>query len=208
MNYQAQVADNREHESWNVCSIYQQPILFNDDSPLRIGLWSNRGFSWEFPNKQQVQSDFSILSLNKNEEIEHISFSLTNQSQHSKLYKIIVQYLHTSEDKSLAFYSPAKNAILHYSSDSIVMLGGVLNGRGLSQYCIRDYEADQSKPIFRSKEEGFLPISPLASGSLCSLFTLEMELAPGKTSEGMIWTITATSNDEMIGIEERLLNKL
>ncbi|WP_374721657.1 hypothetical protein [Peribacillus tepidiphilus] len=206
MNVHSAINRQNPNHEWTCHSL--EPFI-DEKCTWRVGVWSHCSFTWKFPSSnknEDLSSTFSVYSNKKGKDHEELKFRLYNSSATRRLFKVIVQYKHQSNEKSLAFYSPAKNAILHYSQSGVVMLGGLLNGKGLTQYCIRDYNQGQNQPIFRCIEEGFLPISPLASGNLCSVFTLETELAPESSVEGMIWTIGADTNEKINEIEARLLN--
>ncbi|WP_019242567.1 MULTISPECIES: hypothetical protein [Bacillus] len=168
-------------------------------TPIRIGVWDNGILSWEYPLKNdfyQMNNElFSIASMSCSTEYEIINIQVINKKALSKQVKIIVQYDSVFEKNSLAFYSPNENAIIHFSDDTVTMIGGILNGKGMCQYCIQENNFASTSQLLRNLECGSLPMSWLAKGDISSTFTLETKLTSGEINEGKIWTFHSTSTE-------------
>ncbi|WP_042345950.1 hypothetical protein [Bacillus massiliigorillae] len=179
--------------------------------PLRIGLWHNGTLSWKYPHTTDLEdysdSFFSVSSLNCTPDYEITKIQLNNNTNERQHLKIIIEYDHASDAHSTAFYSPSENAIVGIAQNNITMLGGMLSGRGMSQYCVQKKNYFSSFALLRSLENGNLPLSWLANGDIYSMFILETEICSGVQEEGIIWTFTSSSAEKTKALKNEKITK-
>ncbi|WP_050615775.1 hypothetical protein [Bacillus testis] len=178
-------------------------------NPMRIGLWDEQQLTWEYPQNtdQQNSTLFSVTAMNSTKDYEIIKVQLNNESALKKEVKIIVQYHNVFEKESTAFYSPKENAIICFFENQVTMLGGHLNGKGMSQYCLHDIHACNSLNWLESLRQGYLPLSWLAKGEVVSTFALETELSAHQSLEGVIWSFHSTSEAIVRRLKKETIHK-
>ncbi|MFS0780920.1 hypothetical protein [Bacillus sp. 1P06AnD] len=195
---------NQDHNAEGSPSLITR-LLSN---PMRIALWDEQSLTWEYPYGEEMKFDhsglFSVKAMNSTKEHEIIRFQLSNESALKKKVKIMVQYHNIFEKGSTAFYSPQEKAIICFYEKHVTMLGGQLQGKGMSQYCIHDVNAYSENNWTECLQTGCLPLSWLAKGEICSTFILEAELAKGEKQEGIIWSFHSESE----GIVRKLKNEM
>lgn len=179
------------------------PSFINENTfhqPIRIGLWNDGFLSWKYPYSLELDdysdSFFSVSSLTCTTEYEITKIQLNNVTNEQQHLKVIIEYNHSCDHHSMAFYSPSEKAIMEIANNHVTLLGGVLGGRGMSQYCIHKKEFFQSYDLKRSLERGNLPLSMLADGDINSIFFLEADLRSGEQMDGIIWTFKADSEEQ------------
>ncbi|MEH6940400.1 hypothetical protein [Bacillus sp. JJ722] len=181
------------------------------NQPLRIGLWHNGTLSWKYPYATDLEdySDafFSVSSLNCTPDYEITKIHLNNTTKESQLLKIIIEYNHASDAHSTAFYSPSENAIVGMAQNNVTMLGGLLSGKGMSQYCIQRKDYFSTFAFLRSLERGNLPLSWLANGDIYSMFILESHICSGAQEEGIIWTFKSSSAEKARTLKNEKITK-
>lgn len=181
-------------------------------SPLKVGLWNGGVLTWEYPSmgedSNSVNHLLSVTSMNSTQHYEIIKVQLNNETNMSQHAKIVVQYHNKLDKSTTAFYSPNENAIVCFSEDNVTMLGGVLNGRGMNQYCIQENNYCSTAALLRCLDQGNLPLSWLAKGDICSTFTLETTISPGKIEEGLIWTFHSSSEELVRSLKNEMISKI
>lgn len=202
------VTEGHERKPTSLSHISKDNTL---NQPLRIGLWHNGTLSWKYPHatdfKDYSDSFFSVSSLNCTPDYEITKIQLNNTTNESQLLKIIIEYNHASDAHSTAFYSPSENAIVGVAQNYVTMLGGVISGRGMSQYCIQKKNYFSSFALLRSLERGNLPLSWLANGDIYSMFILETQICSGVQEEGIIWTFTSSSAEKARTLKNEKITK-
>lgn len=177
---------------------------------LRAGLWMDGSFDWyrEEDNDSENQGEIRSFSQSySKKEISFIKFTINNRSNAIITPKIVCHYENAQERQAVAFYSPHEQAILHVGQKSIALLGGVVRGRGISQYCIQGKGSLYQHGCFKSLKEGLLLYSPLARGEVTSIFSLETEIMPQECIEAIAWVIHSATKEEAKILHTELLSQ-
>lgn len=185
-------------------------LLCDARSPLRIALWQEGNVTWIYPSMKEYnlynEQLLTIRSINSTQEYELIRIQLYNNESMNQIVKVIVQYCDEKQRNTTAFYSPREKAIICFSDESVMMIGGSMNGLGMKQYAIQENSAYNHDRLLKQLETGKLPMSWLAQGDVCSTFTLEAELGPMDLVDGMIWTFHSTSEELVRSLKNEVLS--
>ena len=175
---------------------------------LKAGLWMDESFDW-YPEEDMMSHPGgelrSLLQTFTEGQITFSKFTIRNTSFEPKYPKMFFHYENAFEKQTVAFYSPSERAILHVGNQSIALLGGLVKGKGISQYCIQGKGSLYQEGCFKSLKEGLLAYSPLAKGEVTSMFTLETEILPKECVEVVAWAIHAETKDEAKSLNNKLL---
>ena len=178
---------------------------------LKVGLWINESFDWYLEEDSMSHPEDGIRTLlqtyTKNQ-ISYSKFTIKNISLETKLPKVFFHYENVFERQTVAFYTPTEQAIVHVSPKSVALLGGVVKGNGISQYCIQGKGGLYQNGCFKSLREGTLFYSPLAKGEVTSIFTLESEILPLECVEVVAWAINASTKEEAIRLNRKLIQSV
>lgn len=178
---------------------------------LKVGLWMNESFDWYLEEDRMSHPEDGIRTLlqsfTKNQ-ISYSKFTIKNISLEKKFPKIFFHYENAFERQAVAFYSPNEQAIIHVSPESVALLGGIVKGRGIAQYCIQGKGGLYENGCFKSLREGTLFYSPLAKGEVTSIFTLESEILPLECVEVVAWAINANTKEEAISLNRKLVESV
>ena len=148
---------------------------------LKAGIWMDGEFDWYSEEEMAVNSGGQMRSLIQSFSKQHISFvrcTLKNTSAFLKSPKMVFHYENKHDPQNVAFYCPGAKAILHVGKKSIALLGGVVKGKGISQYCIQGKGSLYRYGCFKSLKEGILSYSPLAKGEVSSIFPWNRKFNP------------------------------
>jgi hypothetical protein len=179
--------------------------------PLKAGLWLDGSFDWYSEEDTASHPGGQLRTLIQSFSKQHISFvkcTVKNTSVIPKLPKFMFHYDNACNRQTVAFYSPGEQAILHVAPHSIALIGGLVRGKGISQYCIQGKGSLYQNGCFKSLKEGILSYSPLARGEVSSIFTLETEILPHECIEAIAWIIHANEKEEAIMIQEKLMETI
>ncbi|MFJ7677943.1 hypothetical protein ACIQXQ_07775 [Peribacillus sp. NPDC097198] len=178
---------------------------------LKAGLWMDESFDW-YPEEDMMSQPGgeirSLLQTFTQGKITFSKFTIRNTSFEPKYPKMFFHYENAFEKQAVAFYSPGERAILHVATQSIALLGGVVKGKGISQYCIQGKGSLYQEGCFKSLKEGILAYSPLAKGEVTSMFTLETEILPKECVEVVAWAIHAETKEEAKLLNHNLLQTM
>lgn len=177
---------------------------------LKVGLWMNECFDWYSEEDRMSHPEGGIRTLLQSFSKKQISYSkltIQNTTLESKAPKIFYHYENAFQRETVAFYVPNEQAILHVSPNSVALLGGIVKGKGMAQYCIQGKGSLYQDGCFKSLREGLLFYSPLAKGEVTSIFTLESEIQPKECIEAVAWTIHANTKEEAMFLNRNLLEK-
>lgn len=178
---------------------------------LKVGLWMNESFDWYLEEDSMSHPEDGIRTLLQNfmeKGISYSKFTIKNISQENKFPKIFFHYENAFERQAVAFYSPSEQAIIHVAPNSVALLGGIVKGKGISQYCIQGKGGLYQNGCFKSLREGTLFYSPLAKGEVTSIFTLESEILPLECVEVIAWAINADTKEEAIRLNRNLVQSV
>ena len=175
---------------------------------LKVGLWMNESFDWYLEEDSMSHPEDGIRTLLQTyseKQISYSKFTIKNTSLETKFPKIFFHYENAFERRAVAFYSPSEQAIIHVAPNSVALLGGMVKGNGISQYCIQGKGGLYQNGCFKSLREGTLFYSPLAKGEVTSIFTLESEILPLECVEVVAWTINADTKEEAARLNRKLV---
>lgn len=175
---------------------------------LKAGLWMDESFDWYPEEDMMSHPNGEIRTLSQTYTQGQVTFSkftIRNTSFETKRPKVFFHYENAFERQAVAFYSPNERAILHVAPQSIALLGGLVKGKSISQYCIQGKGSLYQEGCFKSLKEGLLAYSPLAKGEVTSVFTLETEILPKECVEAVAWVIHAETKEEAKVINNQLL---
>ncbi|PLS15234.1 hypothetical protein CVD28_23180 [Bacillus sp. M6-12] len=187
---------------------YSQTGLDTNSYAWRAGLWTEGKFSWLIEGKHNgiFSEKFKVDQLSSNtEKVAFWRLSIPSFSRSYSLHKLFFEYTGDCGSNATAFYSPSEQAILHSSKGTVTLLGGIMEGKGLSQYSIRQKGKDT---LFKSMLDGTLNFSPLGKGNIVSTFSLEAQLAPGEDADAIAWMIVTQCKDEAVTINTLLKNRV
>lgn len=175
---------------------------------LKAGLWMDESFDW-YPEEDMMSHPGgevrSLLQTFTQGQITFSKFTIRNTSFEPKYPKVFFRYENAFEKQAVAFYNPNERAILHVANQSIALLGGLVKGKGISQYCIQGKGSLYKEGCFKSMKEGILAYSPLAKGEVTSMFTLETEIPPKECVEAVAWAIHTETKEEANFLNNQLL---
>ena len=175
---------------------------------LKVGLWMNESFDWYLEEDSMSHPEDGIRTLLQTfteKKISYSKFTIKNISHETKFPKIFFHYENAFERQAVAFYSPNEQAIIHVAPNSVALLGGMVKGNGISQYCIQGKGGLYENGCFKSLREGTLFYSPLAKGEVTSIFTLESEILPLECVEVVAWAINADTKEEAARLNRKLI---
>lgn len=178
---------------------------------LKVGLWMDGNFDWYAEEDMMSHPEGGIRTLLQTfteKQVTYSKITIKNTSLEKKGPKIFYRYENAFEREDVAFYSPSEQAILHVAPHSVALLGGIINGKGIAQYCILGKGGLYQDGCFKSLREGVLFYSPLAKGEVTSIFTLEPEILPSECVEVVAWAIHASTKEEAILLNHDLLNSV
>lgn len=196
----------------NTLSVYKEQNSYHLPSRnLKVGLWMNESFDWYLEEDSMSHPEDGIRTLLQTfteKEISYSKFTIKNISLEKKSPKIFFYYDNAFERQAVAFYSPNEQAIIHVAPNSVALLGGMVKGKGISQYCIQGKGGLYQNGCFKSLREGTLFYSPLAKGEVTSIFTLESEILPLECVEVIAWTINADTKEEATRLNRKLVQSV
>jgi hypothetical protein len=174
---------------------------------LKAGLWLDGTFDWVL---EDSSSDFNgqirvLCQKIERKEVTFYKLTLKNTSQTQLVAKLMFQYENLLERQTVAFYSPGERAILHIGQHASSVIGGMINGKGISQYCIQGKKSLYQHGCFKSLSEGILTFSPLAKGEVSSMYSLETVIMPKDCAEAIAWVIHTQSKEEAKEINNALI---
>lgn len=178
---------------------------------LKVGLWINESFDWYLEEDSMSHPEDGIRTLLQTfteKGISYSKFTIKNISQENKYPKVFFHYENAFERQAVAFYSPNEQAIVHVAPNSVALLGGMVKGKGISQYCIQGKGGLYQNGCFKSLREGTLFYSPLAKGEVTSIYTLESEIQPLECVEVIAWAINADTKEEAIRLNRKLIQSM
>lgn len=178
---------------------------------LKVGLWMNESFDWYLEEDSMSHPEDGIRTLLQTfteKGISYSKFTIKNISLEKKYPKIFFHYENAFERQAVAFYSPNEQAIIHVAPNSVALLGGMVKGKGISQYCIQGKGGLYQNGCFKSLREGTLFYSPLAKGEVTSIYTLESEILPLECVEVIAWAINADTKEEAIRLNRQLIQSM
>ena len=125
----------------NTSSAYMEQNRYHLPSRnLKVGLWMNESFDWYLEEDSMSHPEDGIRTLLQTfteKQISYSKFTIKNISLETKFPKIFFHYENAFERQAVAFYSPNEQAIIHVAPNSVALLGGIVKGKGISQYCIQ-----------------------------------------------------------------------
>ncbi|MDQ0218308.1 hypothetical protein ELQ35_12555 [Peribacillus cavernae] len=186
-----------------------QPKLKQETSrkSLKAGIWLDGTFDWvtdESASYANGEVRTLIQSFTKRQ-VTFFKFTIKNSSKEKLIPKIMFHYENLLERQTVAFYSPGEKAIMHIGQTSVALIGGLMNGKGISQYCIQGKKHLYQNGCFKSLKEGILAFSPLAKGEVSSMFSFETAILPQDSAEAIAWVISSATQEEAKFINDSLL---
>ena len=136
----------------NTLSAYMEQNSYHLPSRnLKVGLWINESFDWYLEEDSMSHPEDGIRTLLQTfteKGVSYSKFTIKNISLEEKSPKVFFHYENSFERQAVAFYSPSEQAIIHVAPNSVALLGGMVKGKGISQYCIQGKGRLISKRMF------------------------------------------------------------
>ncbi|PLT34704.1 hypothetical protein [Bacillus sp. V5-8f] len=183
---------------------YKQTVSLKN---LKAGIWLDGTFDW-VTDESATYSNGEVRTLvqtHTKNPVTFFKFTIKNCSKDKVLPKIMFQYENLLERQAVAFYSPSEKAILHMGQASVTLIGGAMNGKSMSQYCIQGKKHLYHNGCFKSIKEGILSFSPLAKGEVSTMFSFETTIMPQDSAEAIAWVISAGTQEEAKFMNDELL---
>lgn len=175
----------------------KQILNFNNElKSVKYGLWVDGMFSWlnsenwtndyhKLTKKQIFTNDnlkLSIIFDTKTIETSILQevMIINLKSEKRKLKLFISQTYANKDSEGITFYAPSIKAIVHSFNDTYLLVNGMLNRRGIVQYC-----TDFKEPCYL--DDGLMMIQPLSSKNSVSIFSLEGEIEAEEKINAYFW---------------------
>ncbi|WP_409301687.1 hypothetical protein [Peribacillus sp. SCS-155] len=174
---------------------------------LKAGLWLDGTFDWvSEESASYINRQMRVLCQKiDRKDATFYKMTIKNSSKELLFPKLMFQYENLLERQTVAFFSPGEKAIYHVGQTGVAVLGGLLNGKGISQYCIQAKKNLYQYGCFKSLTEGVLTFSPLAKGEVSSMFSLEQKIEPNECVEAIAWVIHSESKEFAKDLNHKLL---
>jgi len=183
----------------------------NANHPLRVGLWHEGEFSWEYPKKNldniPTRPLLSLLSIHHTSDYEILKMRLSTKNNAKQKVKIIVQDTVYGLKCNTSFYSPNEKAIMRYTVGGVTMMGGSISGRDMAQYCVLNQEGLNTLKLKESLQQGSLPLAWIAKEEICSIYILESEITNIESEEIIIWSFHGHTENQVSNLKNNILSK-
>ncbi|MEO2074457.1 MAG: hypothetical protein ABGX20_03590 [Bacillus sp. (in: firmicutes)] len=177
------------------------------------GLWINGKYHWMQNCTEKVLYDEELTIKVKHNQVHskirvtHIFVS--NHSNNVKEVKVLAMHHFSNVGKdNLTFVSPMDNRIFHHANRQVYLVNGHYKGLELKEYTAMPLWNTYTDQIWNSLLTGTLKYQPMAKGPAASIFAMKMLLQPHETARMNTWTITGSSKNELIGMEEVLIKNI
>lgn len=178
---------------------------------LKVGLWMEGNFDWYEEEDRMSHPEGGLRTLVQRfteKKISYAKITIKNTTLEKKSPKLFYRYENAIKKDDVAFYIPNEQAILHVAPNSVALLGGMIKGMGIAQYCILGKGGLYQDGCFKSVSEGLLFYSPLAKGEVTSIFTLESDILPSECVEVVSWVIHAETREEAMFLNREIINEM
>lgn len=178
---------------------------------LKVGLWMEGNFDWYEEEDRMSHPEGGLRTLVQTfteNKISYAKITIKNTTLEKKSPKLFYRYENVLKKDDVAFYIPNEQAILHVAPNSVALLGGMIKGKGIAQYCILGKGGLYQDGCFKSVSEGLLFYSPLAKGEVTSIFTLESDILPSECVEVVSWVIHAGTREEAMFLNREIINRM
>ncbi|MGG1677415.1 hypothetical protein ACIFOT_16890 [Neobacillus sp. NRS-1170] len=174
------------------------------------GIWVNGKYYWFHNCAEKVIFDEELIVKVKNEPIHSkIRFSsvyVSNHSNHKKEIKVLAMHHYANiKQDNLTFVSPTDNRIFHVADNGVFLVNSKFEGVGMKEYTTIPQWSAYTDQIWSSLHKGSLKYQPMAGGPAASIFAIKMSLEQHETKKMSTWTISGTSKNELISMEQGLL---
>jgi hypothetical protein len=174
------------------------------------GVWVNGKYFWLQNSTEKVIYDESLTIHVKQEQV-HSKIRLStifvgNHGLLKKELKVLVMhhFSHLNQD-SLTFISPTDNMIFHHAGEQTFLVNAAYREKGLKEYTTIPLWSAYTDQIWSSIHKGTLKYQPMVKGPAASIFAVSMTIPPKETIKMKVWSITGTSKNELISMEQGLL---
>lgn len=183
--------------------------LLNDTLQFIPGIWVNGQYYWLQNRTEMVLYDEEIIIKVKQEQlhskIRFYHIYVSNHSMQTKDIKVLAMhhFSNVSQD-NITFISPIDDRIFHHTKKNVYLVNGLFKGDGLTEYTAIPQWYAYTDQIWNSLQKGSLKYQPIAKGPAASIFAIKMSIHQQETSKMNTWTITGTSKNELLAMEEGL----
>lgn len=174
------------------------------------GIWVNGKYLWLQNCTEKVIYDEELIIKVKQEQI-HSKIRLSNvyvsnHGNQSKEIKILAMnhFLNVGQDH-FTFVSPTDRHIFHHANKKVFLVNARYNHSGINEYTTIPLWKAYTDQIWSSLQKGNLNYQPMVKGSAASIFSIKTSIAPHETSKMTTWTISGSSKNELISMEQALL---
>ncbi len=175
---------------------------------VKYGVWIDGHFSWvdsenwicidknEEKHRQIFKNKTEKLSIifESNVDVRTIlqNITLVNLSKEKRTVKLFIsQQISYEMNDAVTFFAPSAEAIVRSYKGQYLLLNGLLNKRGIIQYCT-DYNFNDSL------NDGQLKIHPFSYGTSIPVFSLEGTIEANDEVNAYFWLCTGCNENEII----------
>ncbi len=186
----------------------QRYCLHEEINEVKYGVWVDGTFTWleseNWLHSKNVKKNETEIFINSNENLsitverkyynrtmlQDITINnLMNKQRDIKLF--ISQNFTNKADDSVTFYAPSAQAMVRSYKDQYLLLNGVLNKRGIVQYCT-DFD------VCDGLKDGQLMIQPFSYGDSMSIFSLEGTIEANEKMNAYFWLCNGSNDSDII----------
>ncbi|QOY36137.1 hypothetical protein AWH56_000080 [Anaerobacillus isosaccharinicus] len=174
---------------------------------LKYGVWVDGFFTWldrdgwicetNGSNQQKVFTNhrinlsITILPMFYGETMLQVITIQNSYDKNREIRLFFTQDLMEFAEESITFYAPSVQAIVRSYNDHYLLLNGVMNNRGIVQYCT---DFDEFCPL----NEGIVMMQPFSQCSEVSIISLEGEIEANQRIEAYFWICEGKNENEVL----------
>ncbi|RXI99449.1 hypothetical protein DS745_14595 [Anaerobacillus alkaliphilus] len=174
---------------------------------LTYGIWIDGNFTWlndkgwmiETKSEEHIELTHHELSIEVTMKtkvynegtIQYFLIKNLSSNKDREIKLFLRQNLMENADESITFYAPCIQAIVRSYNDQYLLLNGLMNNRGIVQYCTDFTECDLSA-------EGIVLLQPFSLSSEESILSIEGTIKENENIEGYFWLCTGGDEEEVI----------
>lgn len=195
---------------------------------FQTGVWINGSFSWIGPG-WEIDMEYLPETLVSRTRARHRDMGIfmdVNDAAHSsqdiflrkaaihncsaqrQLIRIFFTqdfHIYGNRIGDTVMYDSLLNAVIHYKRKRYFLVSGNTSQRGgIFQIATGHKEISQLEGTWRDAEDGALSGNPIAQGSVDSVVSFEVDLAPGSIGEVYYWIACGRSFEDVKALDARI----
>lgn len=182
-----------------------------------MGIWIDGQFSWSSSGKHEVFLEENRIASNLYDKSSFLSdssylynYTIKNDKPTSRKIKMFFYNrgadVCNNQQNHTTFYTPAEHFMLHYVSDTYILVNGNYDGKGISQYTTGVLNDERFNRFCH--EQGILSFQPLARGDVYSIFSIEGWLSPYEETSFHYWVTSATVKEGAVSANNYIESSL